>query len=327
MKYVFDKIYERDMDFLILEEFVSEPEFAEIFMSKANLSNAVVLQSYHSLVDIQHGESDIEILVECNGEKYDIMIEDKIDAKAMPEQCARYHARGKKRIDEGVVNHYIVFITAPLDYLQTNPEARLYPHQVSYEELKAYFDSRADSRAAYKSQIIQKALDTRKAGYVPIEHVAITEFWQKYYAFKRKYYADLNLPEVKGPRGENAIWAWFNTADKRMKVSHKSSQGYVDLTLAGMGNHVKEVKLFLAELLDEDMTVVRTGKSAAIRIKVSNIDFRLPFETYDVEMHQALKTVTRLVYLADKIDYDELNAFVIRHTNSGENKESLLCAP
>ena len=311
MRCVFDKICERDMDFLILEEFVSESEFAEIFLSKAKLANATVLQSYHSLVDIQHGESDIEILVECNGEKYDIMIEDKIDAKAMPEQCARYHARGKKRIDEGVADHYVVFIAAPQDYLQSNPEAQLYPHQVSYEELKAYFDGKAGARSAYKSQIIQKALDTRKAGYVPIEHVAITEFWQKYYAFKKKYYADLNLPEVKGPRGGNAIWAWFNTSDKRMKVSHKSSQGYVDLTLAGMGDHVKEAALFLAELLDEDMAVVKTSKSAAVRIKVPYIDFCLPFETYDVEMHQALKAVTRLVYLASKIDYDELSAFVV----------------
>ena len=71
----FSDVLERNMDLLFLEEFVSSPEFLEIFISKINITKAQVLEIEHSKVHYEFGESDMTVIIETNGKRHGLLID------------------------------------------------------------------------------------------------------------------------------------------------------------------------------------------------------------------------------------------------------------
>lgn len=201
---------------------------------------------------------------------------------------------------------YHTFITAPREYLNINDEARRYPHQVSYEEMLTLYTGKENAHSQRCYHMLTVALDEHKQGYTPIEHTAVTQFWKAYYAFRKAYYPQLDLPEAAGVRGENAIWPVYKTKRKGVKVLHKSLQGFVDLELPGCADKADLLRSLLASVLDADMLVVVTGKSTSIRLNTPPIDFKQPFGRYENEMHHCLQAVERLCRLVDTLDWAEL---------------------
>ena len=224
-------ISERDIDLLIIEEFISNTEFAGLFLSKVGIFEFEVIEVFHSLVDVNLGESDITIIIKSKNQNIAILIEDKIDAIAMPNQYSRYTERADKGIINGQYDKYYIFIAAPAIYIESNLEAKKYDNQIPYEILLKYFLGNSGARSKYKSTLLKTAIKKRESGYIPIEDISITAFWQNYYEFKRIHYSYLSLNEVTGPRGSRAVWPEFKTNHSNVKVIHKSNKGYVDLTL------------------------------------------------------------------------------------------------
>ncbi len=126
----FSDVYEKDMDMLFLEEIAVNPEFASIFLSKIGIDNATVLEVEQSKTDPEFGESDMTIIFQVYNKKHALLIEDKIDAVAMPEQCSRYSKRGDIGVQNGEYDSYDVFIVAPEKYLLQNAEAGHYLNKV-----------------------------------------------------------------------------------------------------------------------------------------------------------------------------------------------------
>ena len=93
-----DTTLERDMDLLIIEEFLADRNFADIFVSKIWSNEYTIEDVYHSKRDAEYGESDIVIVLNVAGKRHALHIEDKVDAMAMPNQCNRYDDRAKKDI-------------------------------------------------------------------------------------------------------------------------------------------------------------------------------------------------------------------------------------
>ena len=113
-----DTTLERDMDLLIIEEFISSASFASIFLDKVGIGeNYIIVNAIHSKRDAEYGESDIVIILNVNGQRHALHIEDKVDAMAMPNQYGRYEKRAQKDISKGQYDTYSVFIVAPLYFL------------------------------------------------------------------------------------------------------------------------------------------------------------------------------------------------------------------
>ena len=133
MELIFEKVLERDIDLLMINKFVTDKNILELFLKKINKQDYKVFNIQHSLMDQEDGESDITVIVEKDNHKIGLLIEDKIDAIAMPNQRNRYNARGRKGIDNNQYDEFFVFMIAPNDYLKSNSEAQLYENQISYE--------------------------------------------------------------------------------------------------------------------------------------------------------------------------------------------------
>src|SRR5688572_21584196 len=88
-------LWERDIDFLLLEEFHSEPAFVRWFVSTATgrpLENVSSFDgAWRSVSNAAlGGESDLLVLASLADQKHALLIENKIDAIAQPDQGLRY---------------------------------------------------------------------------------------------------------------------------------------------------------------------------------------------------------------------------------------------
>ncbi len=305
LKCKFSDVSERDMDLLFLEEFASSPEFLNIFLSKVGLENADIIEVEQSKVDMEYGESDMTLIVEKDGKKYGVLIENKIDAIAMPNQCGRYDERGKIGIKNNDYIKFFVFILAPSEYLSANDESKKYPHRVSYEECLEYFKSKTDARSSFKAQHIEQAINKQKHGYQVVEHSNVTDFWDKYITYKEQNYPQLWLVSKRGPKGRYSSWPHFNVAVDNMFIYHKAELGFVDLTISGMGDKISQLEMLLptviGNLSGKGITLVKTGKSAALRIVVPVINFTEPFERYIDVLPECFNAIQKLTNIANEI--------------------------
>jgi len=58
-----EKVFERDIDLLMINKFCSEEKVTKYFSSKIGLDNYKVVKAQHSIMD-ENGESDITIILE-----------------------------------------------------------------------------------------------------------------------------------------------------------------------------------------------------------------------------------------------------------------------
>lgn len=263
-------VSERDMDTLFLTAFATDKSFVEIFLKKAqiNFDDFYVENVILSKAD-SDGESDITVIININGKKTALLIEDKINAIAMDEQCNRYSIRGQKGIENNEYSDFKVFIVCPEKYYEQNTEAKKYDYHVFYEECLKYFSENINPINEIRIQQINQAIEKAK-------HQSNTEFNEKANAFFNKYveyqkqkYSDLDLATKADT--SNGYWPHFRVNLKGAYILHKINFGCVDLTISGIGNKESEMKLLensIHKLGLSGIKVLQTGKSAAIRIDV-----------------------------------------------------------
>ena len=300
MEFNIKKVYERDIDLYIINKFINDSKFKELFLKKINCKNYQVCKCLHSFAD-ENGESDITIILENDNRKIGLLIEDKINAIAMPKQYERYILRAEKQKHEGLFDNYYIFIVAPKSYIDSNMEAKKYDNKISYEEMLDYISGDVNGE-----NLIKKAIEEKKKGYKVVENKAVTLFWEQYYELVENKFSDLKLNRIKGPRGSDANWPIFSTQIKKVKILHKADRGYVDLTFRRVSQYYSEVYDIVKNVLKENMKLEQTEKSLAIRIDVPEIDFKKDFEEQEENVIKCLEVVRELQEFMKKIDYMEI---------------------
>lgn len=278
----FSDVSEHDMDLLFLEEFVCSEVFTRIFTDSVGINDATVLSIHSSKTDVSLGESDMTVMVESQGEKIGLLIEDKIDAIAMPEQAARYTLRGQKGVQRGDYSRFFVFIIAPRKYLSQNSEAKKYPNRIEYERVLSYFENMNEPRAAFKIQQIKQAIEKQKKGYQVEMDPAVTDFWSRYADYQKENYPGVLFLYNNEIKGANATWPRFNTIHSGLYMYHKTEFGVVDMTFEGCPERILEIEQLLKDTIGDYLangfTVQKTGKSAAVRLVVPILDLHKSFD-------------------------------------------------
>ena len=304
MEFNMENVYERDIDLYIINKFINDSKFKELFLKKINCKNYQVCKCLHSFSD-EDGESDITIILENDNRKIGLLIEDKINAIAMPKQYERYILRAEKQKHEGLFDNYYIFIIAPKTYIDSNNEAQKYDNKISYEEILDYISGDVYGESLIK-KAIKKAIEEKKKGYAVVENKLVTLFWEKYYEIVENKFSDLKLNRNEGPRGSDANWPIFATPFKKIKIFHKADRGFIDLTFRRVSQYYFEVYDIVKNVLKENMTLQQTGRSLAIRIVVPKIDFEKDFEEQEENVIQCLEVVRELQEFMKKIDYMEI---------------------
>ena len=300
-------IAERDIDLLLIEEFHVDGSFLSWFYELAwgtGDHDLSFLGAWHSLTHPEHGESDIVVLVEgVEGRKLAILIENKIDAIAQPNQAGRYRIRGDAGIKRDWWHQYRTCIVAPQDYLDTNSEANLYDVCISYEYIKQWFDEKGDDqRSKYRARMIENAIVQNRRGYQPEPHVEVTKFWFDYWQLSTNEFRGL---QMKNPGGKPARADWPTFTPVELKnvfvIIHKLQRGAVDLTIKGAGADIERLKQLNEPLLVDGLSMLTTGESAAIRIEVPEMNRFGEFEPQKDQARTGLLAVSRLIELSHQI--------------------------
>lgn len=312
MNILFKDLSERDMDMLFLEEFASSYEFCRMFLSKAGIDSVFSLVSMqHSKMDYELGESDMTIVFEIESRKHALLIEDKIDAIAMPNQSSRYKKRGEKGIAKGYYDSYSVFIVAPEAYLESNAESKKYPNVVTYEEILNYFYEFGDNRTEFKISQISQAIHKCKNGYQVEEHEKVTKFWKSYLTLMVKEYPQLKCSttlENLEKKGARAFWPEFYTDIHAVRIMHKSNKGCIDLQFPKRGEDFETfVEMIGSKISIENSNLIlrKAGRSAVIRFYVSPLDFRGSFTRQKEEVEYCFSKIQEMMNIAHIISLEK----------------------
>ena len=293
MEIHFDTTLERDIDLLIMEEFISDQSFAKIFLDSIGIDEPYAIdQAIHSKTDADLGESDIVFILNIAGKRHALHIEDKIDAIAMEQQHDRYDLRAQKDIATGQYDSYSVLIVAPEKYLATNKEAQKYTSHVTYEQMHEHFLSNPEIRSKYKLALIDRAIREQKNGYQYEANPSMVRFCAAIAAYQKENYPGL-------PIGSTAWWPEYPTLLKETKVVFKANKGFCDLQFGHTLAH--DLYRRVKDHLSERMNVVQAGKSAAVRITVTPIWFENRFEEKLAAVDEALTALTELYELSKKL--------------------------
>lgn len=299
MELIFDKIEERDVDFVVMRAFAEIEDFISLFLSKIGIASAEVIKVEHSFTDSELGESDITVIIMVNNKKIGLLIENKIDAKAMHNQCGRYYLRGERGKEAGEYDDYAVFLIAPELYIKTNEEAQKYVNKVTYEEIYDFF---VVAGRIFDSEIIKSATKKQEQGYIVQEVPAITEFWKKLYIYCCESNKEIEMYKAEGPKGPRSTWPQFKVPLKGTALYYKAEPGVVDLQFSGKSEDGNRLRSDLLEIKQEDMHWIETGSSLSLRIKVKPMNFRKEFGQYAEELKLMIDAVERMTTLATKLN-------------------------
>ena len=305
-----EAIYERDVDLLLLEELSVSSEFASWLVDQPDLSgiNFGSLDSVqHSVVDLGRESDLILIFLDTTGDRHALLIENKIDAPAQPDQSRGYRSRAEAGIAAGRWKDARTCILAPEAYLGKNAEAKGYNIQVSYEAIAAWFDQRAksDPRCSYRATVMRNAIEQARRVRVSEVDELVTAFWQAYWKDVSFFYPELEFSEP-GTRSTGSTWIQFfpKIRGKPRTIDHKLTAGFVDLSLPKVPtSRLDELRQrFLPATAPHTMEVAVAGKSLVIRSAVPKID---PRQNYDVQRDEAIlgmKAAYRAWLLAGVLD-------------------------
>jgi hypothetical protein len=304
---ILEAVAERDVDLLILEELAVSHEFLAWWLEQVKAEggeSAVVIHAQHSVSQPELGESDLVVLYSLPpSECHAVLIENKINAPAQPDQGLRYKRRGEVGVLAGTWRSFRTCIVAPQRYLDANGDASHYDARISYEVIRAWFlDREADSRAVFRARLLAEAIEQSRRGYTPEADERMTQFWRRYWECAADEFPELNLPEP-GPKPAGSNWIEFRPEalgpDRR--IYHKLPAGFVDLQLDGSACRLEAIKSDISSLLGSDTEVVITGKSSSIRVRVPPLN---PFGDFGDQISAArtgMRAAFRLLFIARAI--------------------------
>ena len=302
MELKFSTVRERDMDLLFLEAIGSDKDFATMIISNTKWAGQdfSVCSIELSRTEADLGESDITVIISIGGNRYAVLLEDKIDAVAMPDQHKRYVERGKRGIESGEYDDFDVMIICPQKYYNNNDEAKLYEHHIFYEECEEFFSSKSDDASLVRLLQIQAAIGKAKKPSEVNLNEAANSFFVNYRLYQKSKYPQLDL---RSKETSNGWWTQYATRFGQAYIYHKMQEGFVDLTFPNSGEFLDTTNTNAKWLRGhniENVIAVQTGKASALRIEVPPLNVKEPFEkTPESDIVKCFEAIAALSELTD----------------------------
>ncbi len=297
------RIYERDMDLVLVEELESSAEFRTWLVARVYGRDCYVrnLGARHSVLDETNRESDVvfRFFADDSGAEVTkaILIENKIDALAQPNQGADYRARGEAGTEREDWSEFRTCLMAPAQYIDGSNDWRNFHVVVTYEEILAFFASRKDrdERYAWKARLVASAIAKKESGYTPVISEEATAFVDHYY-LRAKGWPRLQMVEPK-PRPAGSTWISFRPEGlpRGAMIEHLVTAGEVRVRFHGAAERLEALREQLLPYLQPGMEIRQAGKSVAVRMRVPSIPaITVPFVQVQTEMEHAMRAVNAL---------------------------------
>ncbi len=297
-----NRVRERDMDLLFMQAFMTDPGFVELVLREAGLDKGtpsiVKAELSQSIGDL--GETDIYFIVEIEGLRYGILIEDKVDAQAMPDQYKRYIKRGEWGVKHGRFSDFVVFLFSPEKYHELNEEAQKYDHFISYETFLQYFNKKDDPISILRCQQLAQAIRKAKRPAATELDQNMNSFFVQYKEYQKRYYPTLNCTTKDT---SNGWWPHYPTRLGTVYLFHKMQEGYVDLTFSNAAGELATLEGIAGWLREHGVPgalAVKTSMAGSIRIVVPKLRVKEAFVgTSEEDLNACFDAIQALIDFAN----------------------------
>ncbi|MBZ5555193.1 MAG: PD-(D/E)XK nuclease family protein [Acidobacteriia bacterium] len=295
-------VSERDVDLLLLEEFIASPGFVRWFMKRLALKDGVnhKVISAHRSVTQSIGESDIEVVLSnSEGHTHYLLIENKIGASLQPRQADRYHERARTYQEQGRCKGFTTVLVAPKNYFGSGPRrTKGFDAAISYEEIAAWFAAQKSlgRRLRYKQYLLESAIKKAVHGYQPVEDAPVSGFWHSYWLLSLREAPELEMLEPRGkPSSAGFIYFRPGVLRRGVCIVHKLPRGHLDLQFAGKAGRLASLRSKLGASMLPGMTIERAAKSAVIRQKVPVFNTARDFQRQEADVVYCLRLARDLL--------------------------------
>ena len=294
-----EEIRERDIDLLLLEEFLVNEEFARNFQEELGLGNLGSLRgAYHSLTQ-ERGESDLVLNFSgADRSGFLVLVENKIDAMFTDRQAERYRERGEFYVKNDRCSQFVTALIAPKSYISLDLGFDKY---LTYEHIRDWFRRRGDRRSEYKAMVLDCAIEKNRRGYQRIRHDKVTEFSHRFYEMSQALHPELrfrkppnDVPKGAGFRYCDPIELKENNIEIVYKFFSKKPFSAVDLQLKGKASEIDDFIASFEDKLEDGMEIVKVSKSIAVRFKLQRLDTTGSFEDQRDDLLLAINYAKRL---------------------------------
>lgn len=266
-----DRIEERDVDLMLLEEISCEPGSQQLVAVMALDATCpwTFVKAANSISTVSHGESDLVAVFSSGDRIAAVMIENKIAANFVPEQAERYRRRGERGISDGLWREFVTVLMAPSRFLAADLHGHIFDRHLAYEDLLTWFSRpNAGARGRWRAALLERACTGSKSTvYKRVVDEATTAFFADYWAIAASDYPALRMKREKD-RPAKSTWVRFYpdiNMPSHVEVWHKAAETFAaDLQFAR--TRVEDLHAAAAGLIEADMAIEQRQKSAVIRI-------------------------------------------------------------
>ncbi len=309
MSFLFDRVYERDLDILLAAHLTASEAFRALVMQHA-LGEAVP----HTVLGCQvsastdAGETDLLLVVRLNtgkGDRLALMLEEKIDAAFQPEQASRYRQRGEQGVLDGGWDAYCTCLVAPAAYIARVLQQDEWDGYLALEEIMAWARAVSGPHELVLAQVCAQAVAKHADGTSKISPEA-TAFWQAYCKAAKELLPELKITRMPPVVSRASPWPRFGVVSLPIGVllEHKPQQGRVDLTVERQS--AERLRMATYDKLPLGVLVAPAGQSAALRLAVPRVDHLRPFAEQEAEVLAAFAAVETLYALGRSLPPDAL---------------------
>ena len=282
---IVNKIFERDIDLLLVEELRCDKEFLRIFLKKAHWPvNYIAVETYHS-VYMANGEVDVEaVLTYRGGTKRVLLIEDKIDAVTQENQSGRYKENADEFLIDTNITQKALFLVAPEKYIQIHEKDKNikdFKYRITYEELIAFFKKTPiDTRSQYKAELLEFAIGKQKRQNDKVEIPEITEFFKQLFEHTKKFPGLRLVGKIDKKSKNDEYWVSWYTKFKNVEIYWKADHGYIDIQVGKCPGREAEFQEKFGKKLFPNMEIKQASNSVVFRIQNDcwKMSFRESFE-------------------------------------------------
>jgi hypothetical protein len=301
-------VREADIDLLVCEELSVSPDFAEWFLSRVlGISDAPrgISGAWTHVLD-RFGECDVLAVMQQQGKRTALLIENKIDEDFQPTQAERYKERGSDGAVTGLWNAASTVLIAPTSYPRLHPDAVKFQAFVSYEDIQEWFHRRGDVRSEWRARVMRDGIEQNRKGYVKQPDPRVTMLWKSYFSYRAEHFPEVAMPEP-GAKGVKNDWPKLGGLSDRdgVKLHHKLSRGYVDLEIANTTD-AELARRLSGIVLPANVSIDKASKSAVLRIAVPPVDRFNAFEPQAMAVHIGLQAAAQLLLLLRQVGQPRL---------------------
>lgn len=292
-----DRVNTRDIDMLVAENIVKNPEFARLFLGSQE-TGPLKLVSLKYWQDDGYGKPDMTAVFQTEKDRVMLLLANNVAKMTRKSNQEKMQSEGQANVQKGLCDRYRCCILAPrIDLVANREELEGFP-VVSYDIVKE-----ALANDPWGEFVMHRGIADRPVPYSAKTNAVVVDFWDKYFKHVKSSYPDLSMERLKEKVGFQSTTVHFTTSAPGVSIYHKGQEGVIDVMMKLKQYDYKYFEESFRPFLLEGMKTKPSKKDALIYMEVPVIDFGGDFDAQLENLDKVLESVVQMQEFMEELDY------------------------